>query len=105
MKLLWRPSRRIWRQSTRAIMRRSWARLARLPKPSKLLQTPGPGRMETIFDIVTVGCLVAIALAYFRFAANNLRALLNLLISGVAFAVANQAGNAGYFLIATLLIL
>ena len=61
--------------------------------------------METIFDVITVGCLFAIVLAYFWFAANNLRALLHLLISGAAFAVANQAGNAGYFLIATLLIL
>lgn len=60
--------------------------------------------MGTLFDVITVTCFFAIVLAYFQFAAHDLRTVLNLLVSGVAFAVANQAGNAGYTVIATLLI-
>jgi hypothetical protein len=61
--------------------------------------------MSTIFDVITVTGLFAVVLAYFRFAAHNLRVLAHLLVSAVAFAVANQAGNAGYWLTAALLIM
>ena len=59
--------------------------------------------MSTIFDLVTVGCLGAVVLAYFYFGINNLRALLHLLVAGAAFAVANQLGNAGFVALAILL--
>ena len=60
--------------------------------------------MSTLFDVITVASLFAIVLAYFKFAAHDLRTLLSLLVSGVAFAIANQLGNAGYSVIGFLLI-
>ena len=60
--------------------------------------------MTTAFDIVTVACLAATVLAYFYFVIHNLQTLLHLVIAGVAFAAANQLGNAGFVGFAVLLI-
>ena len=61
--------------------------------------------METIFDIVTVGCFVVMALAYFKFAPHDLKSLMHLMVSAAAFAIANQVGNAGYALLGGVLII
>jgi len=50
----------------------------------------------TLFDFVTVACFLAIAGAFFMLTARQPRTLLHLLLAGIAFAVANQLGNAGY---------
>jgi lysozyme family protein len=43
--------------------------------------------------------------AFFLLTARRHRTLLQLLLSGIAFAVANQLGNAGYILSAAILII
>ena len=59
----------------------------------------------TIFDIVTVACFIGLVIAYFQFAnRDDYRTLAQMLLSGVVFAVANQVGNAGYVLLASILI-
>ena len=50
----------------------------------------------TLFDFVTVACFLAIAGAFFMLTARQPRTLLHLLLAGIAFAVANQLGNADY---------
>lgn len=61
--------------------------------------------METLFDFVTVACFLGLVGAYFLFTAQRPRTLLHLLLSGIAFAVANQLGNAGYGAFAVILII
>ena len=58
----------------------------------------------TLFDIVTVACFVVMIVAYFWFAAGDFRKLSHLVVSGIAFGVANEVGNAGYVLLASILI-
>ena len=60
--------------------------------------------MVTLFDFVTVGCFLAMGGAYFLLTARQPRTLLQLLLAGIAFAVANQLGNAGYDLLGSILI-
>jgi hypothetical protein len=60
--------------------------------------------MDTLFDYVTVACFLVMAGAFFIFTAREPRTLLHLLLAGAAFAVANQIGNAGYILLASMLI-
>jgi len=61
--------------------------------------------MTTEFDYATVACFLVMAGAFFIFTARSPRTLLYLLLAGVAFAVANQVGNAGYTLLALVLII
>ena len=56
--------------------------------------------MTTVFDFVTVALFLAIAGAYFIWGAGDTRLLQQLLLSGIALAVANQLGNRGYEVIA-----
>ena len=58
----------------------------------------------TLFDFVTVTCFFAMAGGFFILTARQPRTLLHLLLAGIAFAVANQLGNAGYELFGLLLI-
>jgi len=60
--------------------------------------------MATVFDIVTVACFAALVLAYFLFTSRTSKTLLHLIVPCVAFAMANQVGNAGWALMATTLI-
>ncbi len=60
--------------------------------------------METQFDYVTIACFLAMAGAFFILTAREPRTLLYLLISGVAFAIANQLGNAGDIVLASIVI-
>jgi hypothetical protein len=52
--------------------------------------------METLFDFATVACFLALVGAFFLLTARQPQTLLRLLLSGAAFAVANQLGNAGH---------
>ncbi len=60
--------------------------------------------MATFFDFATVACFLAVAGAFFFFTARQPRTLLHLLLGGIAFAIANQLGNAGYDLFGLILI-
>jgi hypothetical protein len=58
----------------------------------------------TLFDYVTVACFLGMAGAFFMLTARQLRTLLHVMLAGVAFAIANQVGNAGYFIFGSILI-
>jgi hypothetical protein len=60
--------------------------------------------LTTFFDFLTVACFVSIAIAFFQFTGREISTLLRLLLSGLAFAVANQIGNAGWTLAAIALV-
>jgi predicted branched-subunit amino acid permease len=60
--------------------------------------------MTTPFDFLTVACFIALVIAFFRLTERDLRTLLHMFLSGIAFAVANQVGNAGSPLLALVLI-
>ena len=61
--------------------------------------------MSTQFDYVTLLCFLGMAGAFFTLTAWTPRTLVHLLLSGVGFAFANQIGNAGYTLLAWILII
>jgi hypothetical protein len=60
--------------------------------------------MITPFDYLTVACFFCLLSAFFLLTERDTRTLLRLLVSGVAFAIANQAGNNGLTLFALTLI-
>lgn len=60
--------------------------------------------MSTFFDVVTVTCFVGLVIAFFQFTDRETRTLVHLVLVGVAFAVANQVGNAGSIVLASMLV-
>lgn len=58
----------------------------------------------TVFDLLAVACFGAMAIAYFTVCAADQRLLPHFLLSGVAFAIANQLGNRGQELFAIALL-
>jgi hypothetical protein len=61
--------------------------------------------MATLFDYLTVACFLVMAGGFFLLTARDPRTLLHLLVVGAVFAIANQVGNAGYTILATVLII
>lgn len=61
--------------------------------------------MATFFDVITVTCFAGLVLAFFQFTDRETRTLVHLLLAGIVFAVANQVGNAGAIILASILIL
>jgi hypothetical protein len=61
--------------------------------------------MATLFDVVTVTSFVGLVIAFFQFSDREIRTLMYFMLAGIAFAVANQVGNAGHFILAAVLIL
>jgi hypothetical protein len=61
--------------------------------------------MTTVFDVVTVTCFVGLVIAFFQFTDRETRTLVHFILAGVVFAVANQVGNRGAMILATVLIL
>lgn len=61
--------------------------------------------MSTFFDVITVTCFAGLVLAFFQFTDRETRTLVHLLLAGIVFAVANQVGNAGAVILASILIL
>jgi hypothetical protein len=61
--------------------------------------------MATLFDVITVTSFIGLVIAFFQFSDRELRTLVYFMLAGIVFAVANQAGNAGYLVLATVLIL
>ena len=59
--------------------------------------------MTELFDVLTVVCFLALAIAYFIWTERDIRTLLNVSVCGVAFAVANYLGNNGWPVFAVLL--
>ena len=60
--------------------------------------------MATLFDVITVTCFIGVVLACFMFTDRDPKTLGQMLVSAVAFAVANQLGNAGWTMLAAALI-
>jgi predicted branched-subunit amino acid permease len=60
--------------------------------------------METAFDFLTIACFAGLVIAYFQLTKRDTRTLMHLIISGAAFAIANQVGNAGLPMFALILI-
>jgi predicted branched-subunit amino acid permease len=60
--------------------------------------------MTTLFDFLTVACFIGLVIAFFKLTERDMRTLLHLLLSGIAFAIANQVGNAGSTVLASVLI-
>jgi predicted branched-subunit amino acid permease len=60
--------------------------------------------METAFDILTVACFAGLVIAFFQFTTRDIQTLMRLMISAIAFALANQMGNAGLPIFALILI-
>jgi hypothetical protein len=60
--------------------------------------------MITAFDYVTVGCFIGLVAAFFRWTDRSARTLSRLLLSSIAFAIANHLGNGGFELFAVLLL-
>lgn len=61
--------------------------------------------MATLFDIVTVTCFVGLVIAFFQFTDRERGTLLHFVLAGIVFAVANQVGNGGFIVFATILVL
>ena len=60
--------------------------------------------MATFFDLITVACFVGMVIVFFQFTDHKSGALIHFMVTGIVFAVANQVGNAGSAVLATLLI-
>lgn len=61
--------------------------------------------MNTVFDFLTVACFAGLALAFFLWTKREPRTLIQFLLCGVVFAVANQLGNAQYTLLGSILVI
>jgi hypothetical protein len=61
--------------------------------------------MATFFDVITVTCFAGLVLAFFQFTDRETRTLLHFIGTAIALAVANQVGNSGGTILASLLIL
>ena len=60
--------------------------------------------MITLFDYLTIACFCALVATFFLWTDRDGRTLMHLIISGIAFAIANQVGNNGLTLFALVLI-
>jgi di/tricarboxylate transporter len=60
--------------------------------------------MTTLFDYLTVACFFCLVITFFMWTARDIRTLLHMLPSGVAFAVADHLGNSGLTLFALVLV-
>jgi hypothetical protein len=60
--------------------------------------------MSTAFDFLTVGCFFGLVIAFFQLTRRDTHTLLRLMIPAVAFAIANQIGNAGLTVFALVLL-
>jgi len=61
--------------------------------------------MVTFFDVVTVTCFAGLVIAFFQFTNRETRTLVQFILAGVLFAIANQVGNGGSMILALILIL
>ena len=61
--------------------------------------------MSTFFDILTVACFIGLVIAFFLLTDRGTRTLVQFILAGVVFGVANQVGNAGSTVLALILII
>ena len=61
--------------------------------------------MVTLFDIVSVASFIGLVIAFFFCTERDNRTLLHFVISGAVLAVANQVGNAGQTMFASILLI
>jgi hypothetical protein len=61
--------------------------------------------MVTLFDIVSVASFIGLVLAFFFWTKRDNKTLLHFVISGAVLAVANQVGNAGQTMFASILLI
>ena len=61
--------------------------------------------MVTLFDIISVASFIGLVLAFFFWTKRDNRTLLHFVISGAVFAIANQVGNAGQIIFASILLI
>jgi hypothetical protein len=60
--------------------------------------------MITVYDAVTLICFICVVLTYFIFTEGGIKILAHFIWPAAAFAIANQAGNAGMNVLAVILI-
>jgi hypothetical protein len=60
--------------------------------------------MITLFDYLTIACFCGLVAMFFFWTERDTRTLMHMIISGIAFAIANQVGNNGLTLFALVLI-
>lgn len=60
--------------------------------------------MISVFDYLTVACFLCLVVAFVLRTEHDIRTLLHLLISAIAFAIADQVGNNGFSAFALALI-
>jgi hypothetical protein len=60
--------------------------------------------MITAFDFLTIACFCGLVATFFFWTERDRRTLMHMMISGIAFAVANQVGNKGLTFFALALI-
>ena len=61
--------------------------------------------MVTLFDIVSVTSFIGLVVAFFFWTKRDNKTLLHFVISGAVFAIANQVGNAGQTIFASILLI
>ena len=61
--------------------------------------------MTAAFDFLTVACFLGLVAAFVLYTERDTRTLMHMLISAVAFAIANQVGNEGFTVLALGLVL
>ena len=61
--------------------------------------------MVTLFDIVSVASFIGLVIAFFFWTKRDNKTLLHFVISGAVLAVANQVGNAGQTMFASILLI
>ena len=60
--------------------------------------------MTTVFDVLTVSSFAGLVIAFFQFSDRETRTLMHFALVGIVFAVANQVGNAGATVLASILL-
>jgi hypothetical protein len=60
--------------------------------------------VSTPFDYLTVACFLLMAGGYFLLTTRDPKVLLQLLLAGIVFAVANQVGNADHYVLGAVLV-
>ena len=61
--------------------------------------------MVTLFDVISVASFIGLVIAFFFCTERDNRTLLHFVISGAVLAVANQVGNAGQTIFASILLI
>jgi hypothetical protein len=83
---------------------RSWKIRAQRTEDD-ILSNAGEPSMTTLFDVLTVSAFVGLVIAFFKFSDRETPTLMHFVFVGAVFAVANQVGNAGATILASILIL